>query len=262
MILGAKSGDRVADPEPDAPDDPWMTIAEFAEEMRVRPVTVRSWIAKGQLRATRAGQRKWLVRRSELARMLEQGDGSTALQPPPLPVRVELPDPNDYPPEVWERLTEQAEARAREWQEHDYAMAGYEWEIALEQSRMAPPDARFVNRIRQIAQAAASRAASIREWMDDPGFVWRPIPDSTGMTLSYELRPGGTRPGPKDAWDRFDRVVTRLGTAMEGDSAGPVASALRDLASAMTDVADAIEMRPAREPLADGAAESPLPNAQ
>jgi excisionase family DNA binding protein len=253
----------VTDPEPDSYDDPWMTIAEFAEEMRVRPVTVRSWIAKGQLKATRAGQRKWLVRRSELARMLGQGDRSTAaLHPPPLPPRVEPSDPDDYPPEVWEQLTEDAEARARERQEQDYAMAGYEWEIALEQSRMAPPDARFANRIRHIAQAAASRAAAIRECMEAPSFVWKPFPDSTGMTLSYELRPGGTRPGPKAAWDRFDRVVTRLGTAMEGDSASAVASALRDLASAMTDVADAIEKRPAREPLAEGAAEPPQPNAQ
>ena len=248
----------MTDPEPDPHDDPWMTIAEFAEEMRVRPVTVRSWIAKGQLKATRAGQRKWLVRRSELARMLDQGDGSTALHPPPNPPRVELADPDDYPPEIWERLTEEAEARARERQGQDYAIADYEWEIALEQSRMAPPDARFANRIRHIAQAAASRGAAIRECTEEPSFVWKAIPGSTGMTLSYELRPGGTRPGPKDAWDRFDRVVTRLGTAMEGDSASAVASALADLASAMTDVADTIEKRPAREP----AAEPPQPHAQ
>jgi excisionase family DNA binding protein len=248
----------VTDPEPDPPDDPWMTIAEFAQEMRVQPVTVRSWIAKGQLKATRAGQRKWLVRRSELARMLAQGDGSTAVHPPSLPRRVEVPDPGDYPPEIWERLTEQAEARARERQGQDYAMADYEWEIALEQSRMAPPDARFANRIRHIAEAAASRAAAIRECMEDPSFVWKPIPDSAGMTLSYELRPSGARPGPKDAWNRFDRVVARLGKAIEGDSASAVASALRDLANAMADVADAIERRPAREPVA----EQPQPHTQ
>lgn len=241
----------MTDYEPDPHDDPWMTIAEFAEQMRVRPVTVRAWVAKGQLKATRAGQRKWLVRRSELARMLDQDDTSISPHPPPLPAAAELPDPDDYPPEIWERLTEEAEAQARERRGQDYAIADYEWEIALEQSRMAPPDARFVSRIRHIAQAAASRAASIRECMEDPSFVWRPIPDSTGMTLSYELRPGGTRPGPKDAWERFDRVVTRLGAAMEGDSASAAASALRDLASAMSDVADAIEKRPAREQLTE-----------
>ncbi len=247
----------MTDHESDPHDDPWMTIAEFAEEMRVRPVTVRSWIAKGQLKATRAGQRKWLVRRSELARMLEQDDGVIALPPPPAPRRAEILEPDDRPADLLDQLAEEAIKEERERQDQDYAMAEYEWEIALEQSRMAPPDARFANRVRHIAQAAASRAASIRECMDDPSFAWKPVPDSNGMTLSYELRPGGARPGPKDAWDRVDRVVARLGIALEGDSGSAVASALSDLASAMSGVADAIENRPARAPLTDGAAESP-----
>jgi excisionase family DNA binding protein len=236
----------MSDPDPDRTDDPWLTIAEFAAEMRVRPVTVRSWIAKGQLRATRAGQRKWLVRRSELTRMLEQGEEPSATPPPPSRPEVERPDPGDYPPEVWEQIAESAAAVAREQLDQDYGFAAYEWEIALEQSRMAPPDPRFASRIRHIAEAAARRAATIRDCMDDPGFGWTPIPGSAGMTLSYELRPGGIRPGPKDAWDRFDRVVARLGAAMEGTSTSAVAGALSDLASAMNDVADAIENRPAR----------------
>ena len=244
----------MTDPDPDRTDDPWLTIAEFAAEMRVRPVTVRSWIAKGQLRATRAGKRKWLVRRSELTRMLEQGEEPSTPPPPPppppppLPGRPEVdrPDSGDYPPEVWEQIVEVAAAVAREQLDQDYGFAAYEWEVALEQSRMAPPDPRFASRIRHIAQAAARRAATIQECMHDPGFGWTPIPDSAGMTLSYELRPGGVRPGPKDAWERFDRVVVRLGAAMEGDSASAVAGALSDLASAMNALADAIENRPAR----------------
>ncbi len=179
------------------------------------------------------------------------------LAPPPALRPPELLEPDDRPPEMWERMAEEAMDRERERQERDYAMAVYEWEIALEQSRMAPPDARFASRIRQIALAASRRAAAIRECMEDPAFVWEPIPGSAGMTLSYELRPGGTRPGPKDAWDRVDRVVKRLGIALEGDSGSAVASALRDLASAMTGVADAIEHRPARAPLSDGAVEPP-----
>jgi excisionase family DNA binding protein len=241
----------MTDTEPNPHDDPWLTVAEFAQEMRVRPVTVRAWIAKGQLKATRAEQRKWLVRRSELARMLEQDESATAVPPPPAIRPPELLEPDDRPPEMWARMAEEAMDRERERQERDYAMAAYEWEIALEQSRMAPPDARFASRIRHIALAASRRAAAIRECMDEPGFVWKPIPDSAGMTLSYELRPGGARPGPKDAWDRVDRVVTRLGVALEGDSGSAVASALRDLSSAMTGVADAIDNRPARAPQPD-----------
>ncbi len=240
----------MSDTDPDPVDDPWMTIAEFAAEMRVRPVTVRSWIAKGQLRATRAGQRKWLVRRSELSRMLQQGDDLSAASPPPPahPPPVERPDPDAHPPEVWQQMADQAAAAEREQRDHDYAFSAYEWDIALEQSRMAPPDPRFASRIRHIAEAAGRHAAAIKDCMNDPAFVWTPVPDSAGMTLSYELRPGGVRPGLKDAWDRFDRLVARLGLALEGTSASAVAGALRDLAGAMHELAEAIESRPRRVP--------------
>src|SRR5664279_4466837 len=64
----------MVDHEADTPDDPWLTLAEIAEELRMSPATIRSWISKGTLRAMRAGQRKWLVRRSELDRMLAGKD--------------------------------------------------------------------------------------------------------------------------------------------------------------------------------------------
>ena len=238
----------MTDAEPDPPEDPWLTLAEIAEELRLSPVTIRSWISKGRLRAKRAGQRKWLVRRSDLDRMLEQDDGPapSPTPPPSLPAeQAEMPD------ELLAQITEDAAEHERTDREQWFAMASYEWEIALEQSQMAPPDARFPSRIRHIAEAASRRAAVIRDCMNDPTFCWMPIPDSQGMTLSYELRPGGNRPGPKDAWERFDRVATRLGAAMKGSSAGVVATALSDLARAMTDVADAIEKRPPREPRRD-----------
>ena len=52
--------------------DPWLTLAEIAEELRVNPATVRQWVSKGQLKASRAGVRKWIVRRSDLDRMLDE----------------------------------------------------------------------------------------------------------------------------------------------------------------------------------------------
>jgi excisionase family DNA binding protein len=235
----------------DRPDDSWMTVAEFAAALRVRPVTVRSWITKGQLTATRAGQRKWLVRRAELARMLGPGDGGPAVPPPPRPY-------DEPPPKAYDAMAEDGADRERERQEQDYAIAVYEWDVALERSRMAPPDARFPSRIRQIAEAAAGRGAAIKDWINEPGFEWRPIPDSAGMTLSYELRPDGNRPGPKDAWDRVDRVVARLGIAMEGTSASAVATAMSDLATALREVADAIESRGSGAPGHDaGTASAP-----
>ena len=58
------------DNTPLADQDPWLTLAEIADELRVSPATVRLWVSQGRLDATRAGARKWLVRRSELDRML------------------------------------------------------------------------------------------------------------------------------------------------------------------------------------------------
>lgn len=201
--------------------DHWLTVAEFADALRVRPVTVRSWIAKGQLKATRAGQRKWLIRRSELSRMLDE---------------------ERYPPpDVYEQAAAKYADIALNHADADHQAAEYEWGIAVEQSRMAPPDARFSSRIRHIAEASARFASSLTQRAEDPSFAWRAAPGLAGMTLSHELRPGGNRPGPPDAWERFDRVVARLGMAMEGTSASAVATALADLSAAMNDVADAID---------------------
>src|SRR6202022_1094001 len=65
--------------------DSWLTLAEIAAELRVNPSTVRVWVSRGQLRAVRAGQRKWLVRRSELDRMLRAGEGGRHGRKPPGP---------------------------------------------------------------------------------------------------------------------------------------------------------------------------------
>jgi excisionase family DNA binding protein len=219
----------------DTADDPWLTLAEIADELRLRPVTIRSWIAKGRLPATRAGQRKWLVRRSDLEALLAADAGG----PPPEWHAHDLPD---------EALREAAaDHAAREGLDHEreLAVSDYEWDVALEQSRMAPPDARFTSRIRHIAQAARNRAGAIHEAVTDADFQWSPVEGSEGMSLSYELRPGGNRPGPPDGWDRVDRVVTRLGKALAGPSPTTAATALSDLARALDDVADAIEKRAA-----------------
>jgi excisionase family DNA binding protein len=221
----------------DTADDPWLTLAEIADELRLSPVTIRSWIAKGRLRAMRAGQRKWLVRRSDLDAMLADTDGGNSSQPTP------EADTDTYPDDVLREMIATAFGYEQADREQTLAMAAYEWDVALDQSRMAPPDARFTSRIRHIAQAASWRAAAIRDAIGQPDFVWTPAAGSNGMTLSYELRPGGNRPGPKEDWDRVDRVVARLGEALEGPSAGPVADVFSDLARALNDVADGIEKR-------------------
>ena len=51
-------------------DDQYLTPAQVAEELHVTVVTVRRWIANGELRASKAGPRKWMIRRSDLAEFL------------------------------------------------------------------------------------------------------------------------------------------------------------------------------------------------
>jgi excisionase family DNA binding protein len=63
---------RPNDVDPEAVEDRWLTVAEIARELRVNPATVRLWVSKGTLPATRVGRRKLLIRRSELDGMLEE----------------------------------------------------------------------------------------------------------------------------------------------------------------------------------------------
>jgi excisionase family DNA binding protein len=72
----------------DAPEDHWLTLAEIAAELRVNPATVRLWIARGRLPATRPGQRKLLVRRSDVDRMLGHR-GSRSQAPVSLSDRID-----------------------------------------------------------------------------------------------------------------------------------------------------------------------------
>jgi excisionase family DNA binding protein len=47
-------------------DEQYLTPAQVAEELQVTVVTVRRWIASGELRASKAGPRRWTIRRSDL----------------------------------------------------------------------------------------------------------------------------------------------------------------------------------------------------
>ena len=58
-------------------DEQYLTPAQVADELQVTVVTVRRWITNGDLRAAKAGPRRWTVRRSDLDRFLE-GDGLTS----------------------------------------------------------------------------------------------------------------------------------------------------------------------------------------
>ena len=168
----------VAINDPDAQDDPWLTLAEIAEELRMSPATIRSWISKGTLRAMRAGQRKWLVRRSELDRMLGGKD---------------LIGPEHQPDGPRQRFSDTIAAphRSPHWSEEArehvspggwLGVAETEWREALRASAMAPPDPGFVVRISEIADAAARKAAA-----------GEPRRRSAGDVVAAAVRPAGGR---------------------------------------------------------------------
>jgi len=58
-------------------DDSWLTVAQIADRMKLKPVTVRSWLNNGRLRGEKAGLRQWRVDPAELRRFLGESDGST-----------------------------------------------------------------------------------------------------------------------------------------------------------------------------------------
>ena len=54
---------------PELDDDPWLTVQQVSEELKIHPATVRVWIKQQRLRAVRAGK-GFRVRRSEVDRAL------------------------------------------------------------------------------------------------------------------------------------------------------------------------------------------------
>jgi excisionase family DNA binding protein len=227
------------------PEDPWLTVAEIAAELRVNPATVRLWVSKGTLPATRAGQRKLLIRRSDLDLMLEAIRGkppATGYQPRPRDPRH--PGQMGPPPQSLRQLSS-ADIHGRraspdEMQQiiDELQLADEVWEQAQTASENAPPDPGFPHRVRALAEACAQQARSLARagWVE--GFGWTPLPDRRHMILSHELRPGANRPGPANLWDEFDRAVQRLGIAMEGSVMYVVAFRYRDLAAIMHKIAD------------------------
>jgi excisionase family DNA binding protein len=237
----------VTDPEPDPAEDPWLTITEIAAELRVNPATVRLWVSRGKLKAKRAGQRKLLVQRSELDRMLEasshrydnvpresQSPGYPGIPAPRRPVRVRTWSAYSVakakvPPEVML-------AAVKDLQE-----AGAVWDAALDASQNAPPDPGFVGRLRAIAEAAERQREALDRARVIPGFTWKPVPDTENMILSNELRPGANRPGPDLLWNSFDLTVDRLALAMEGNYSSLVYEEYMELALVLREIIEALE---------------------
>ena len=230
--------------ESDLADDPWLTLAEIAEELRVNPATVRLWVSRGRLKATRAGQRKLLVRRSELDRML----ASTASSEPE-PAKPRVPAPLRP---VFSRALMGQVARAQV--EPDRIRAAIKamqeaeavFDTAVEASNNAPPDPGFPGRIRAIAHASLQQSEALNEASLIPGFRWTPVSDPHPVIRSHELRPGGNRPGPPGKWQSYDMAVERLSIAAQGNVISLVADEFREIGLVLNEIAEELE-RPQRK---------------
>ena len=208
------------------------------------PATIRSWISKGTLRAMRAGQRKWLVRRSELDRMLRGEDFEDA---PPRPPDPPAPGQHRRQRRFPDTITSPS-ARPRQSEDEDIdredwlAVAQSEWLSALRQSEMAPPDAWFPARLQSIAEAAARKAAALALFPADEVMRWDGEPDAFGLTLSYELRPGGkpSRPVGSVGRVRFGRRSARARDAGRS-SWRCLRRSLEQLSVNLHDIADSLD---------------------
>jgi len=241
-------------PEPNRPDseDPWLTPTEIAKEIRVNAATIRLWISKGLLPATRAGQRKLLVRRSEVMRLLAERSSAGGVQPYRRPQHPRYAGTAEPGPSVrggWSTSSLFARegdpgellAAAKALQEADRV-----WNKAQNASDNPPPDPGFASRVRALAKACDQQATCLKVAADVPGLVWTPEPDARDMVLSYELRPTATRPGPARLWQRFDAAVQLLGIAKEGPTMSLVAAGYAEVGRVMHEIADALDAQNSR----------------
>ena len=113
------------------------------------------------------------------------------------------------------------------------------WAAAMRAHKLAPPDAGFAQRLRNLATAAESEQVAW-EHAHAAGLLWRPVPGAENAAPPYELRPGTGRRGPADLWQRFDAAVATLNRAITGSSAADVADAFGDFAQATGQLADAV----------------------
>jgi excisionase family DNA binding protein len=225
--------------------DPWLTVAEIAEELRVNPATVRLWITKEILPAKRAGRRKLLIRRSDLEEMLHSAQeqpgtgpaadddrGGSADRGQPLASVTRLrPERESHPSPVEDALITLKRLQASD----------ETWARAQSASQNAPPDAGFPRRLHALALAAEDQSRALAAAATNSRMRWAPTKAARGVSISHELRPGGNRPGPVALWAEFDRCVQRLEIAMESPDVAAIAARWHDLALVMHSIVDALE---------------------
>jgi hypothetical protein len=114
------------------------------------------------------------------------------------------------------------------------------WAGAMRTHQLAPPDAGFRDRLRNLSEAARAMRDAHAQALD-AGLAWRPLKGSGHARPPYELRPGTGRRGPAELWTRFDEAVAGLNEAGAGDSLADVVAAYAAVSEAAGALADALE---------------------
>jgi excisionase family DNA binding protein len=210
--------------------DPWLTLAEIADELRVNPATVRQWVSKGQLKASRAGLRKWIVRRSDLERMLASTRSAAEV------ISQIEKEPDQPRPRRRESPTTDASSAISLYQ-----IAGDAFEAAFAASAYAPPSPGYLERVRRLADACEHLASTMTNASRVAGVQWLGRSNFGVDSFPYELRPGGNRPGSDEVWGDFDAALERLAIAASGSDVAAVAHTMREVGESMLDVADELE---------------------
>lgn len=120
--------------------------------------------------------------------------------------------------------------------------ASAEWAEAMRAHKMAPPDDGFAQRLKNLAEAAATEQVAW-ERADAAGLMWRPVPGAQSAAPPYELRPGTGRRGPEELWIRLDAAVSQLNQAIAGSSSADVATAFGEMAEAAAELSDAVSLQ-------------------
>jgi excisionase family DNA binding protein len=221
--------------------DPWLTLAEIATELRVNPATVRLWVSRGQLKGLRAGQRKWVVRRSELDRMLAENNTppdrtSSPVAGDPAPASRRPTPAGDERPRGGSVPYSGRVVKARHAAEL-VRLAQQSLDRAIDESRYAPPAPGYLDRIREIADAFEHTASALRN-AATIGLSLSARSRFDWDALSYELKPEGNRPGEPELWEQFDAAVERLTITFTGTDVPVIADGFAELRDALLDVAE------------------------
>jgi len=114
------------------------------------------------------------------------------------------------------------------------------WTAALVQHRIAPPDAGYARRLRDLADACEQQQVAY-EYAATQDLGWDPPPVAAALNVPHELRTNSGRRGPRELWQRFDTAVDDLRTALAGISLAAIGRGFGELSLAARDLAQTVD---------------------